>query len=122
MAKISPALLIVGLLTVAAGVLIPILSGGFANDTFRYVFAVGAALTLIARLFQPAPPKDTPIRIKRLLRLESWSAIIFCVAAFFAFYDRSTARDWLAFTLAGAAIQIFCSIALSIVQRKMLKK
>lgn len=118
MKKFSPALLIIGLLMVAAGVLMPILSGSFVGDTFRYVFAVGSVLTLLARLFQAAPPAGTPVRIKRLLRLESWSALLFCVAAFFAFYNRTVARDWLAFTLAGAAIQIYCSLALSLILRK----
>lgn len=85
---------------------------------FRYVYAVGAGLTLLARLFQEAPPAGINIRIKRLLRLESWSALMFCVAAFFAFYNQAQMRDWLAFTLAGAAIQIYCSIALSLAFRK----
>lgn len=121
MTKISPTLLIVGLLMVAAGVMMPIFSGNFLSDTFRYVYAAGAALTLIARLFQAAPPAGLPVRIKRLLRLESWSAIFFCVGAFFAFYNRYEMRDWLAFTLAGAAVQIFCTIALSITTRKRAK-
>lgn len=105
---------------VAAGVLMPILSNNPFNDTFRYVYAAGAALTLIGRLFQPAVDPGQPIRVRRLLRLESWSALLFCVAAFFAFYSAPVLRDWLAFTLAGAAIQIYCSIALSLAQRKKL--
>lgn len=121
MTKISPSLLIIGLLMVAAGVLMPILSGNISGDTFRYVFAIGAALTLLARLFQAAPPAGMPVRVKRLLRMESWSALMFCVAAFFSFYDRTIIRDWLAFTLAGAAIQIYCSIALYLALRKNTK-
>lgn len=114
-------LLLAGLLLVAAGVLIPIMSGNIVSNTFRYVYAVGAVMTLLGRLFQPAPPQGVPIRIKRLLRLESWSALMFCVAAFFAFYSAPILRDWLAFTLAGAAIQIYCSIALALVIRKQKK-
>lgn len=105
---------------VAAGVLMPILSNNPFNNAFRYVYAVGAGLTLIARLFQPSVDPSTPLRVRRLLRLESWSALLFCVAAFFAFYSAPVLRDWLAFTLAGAAIQIYCSIALSLAQRKQL--
>lgn len=118
MKKLSPALLIAGLLLVAAGVLMPILSGNISAPAFRYVFAAGALLTLLARLFQPAPSNGIPLRVKRLLRLESWSALLFCVAAFFAFYSAPVLRDWLAFTLAGAAIQVYCSIALGIALRK----
>lgn len=118
MKKISPVLFLVGLLAVAAGVLMPILSNNPFNNEFRYVFAVGAALTLLGRLFQPSPAPTTPVRVRRLLRMESWSSLLFCVAAFFAFYSAPALRDWLAFTLAGAAIQIYCSIALSIALRK----
>lgn len=118
MKKLSPTLLIIGLLLVAAGVLLPILSGDILNNTFRYIFAVGAGLTLIARLYQQEPPAGTPLKIKRLTRLESWSALLFCVAAFFAFYSAPQLRDWLAFTLAGAAIQIYASIALTLAGRK----
>ncbi len=118
MKKISPALFLVGLLAVAVGVLMPILSNNPYGNAFRYVYACGAALTLIGRLFKPSVPKSAPMRIRRLDRLESWSALLFCVAAFFAFYSAPALRDWLAFTLVGAAIQIYCSIALSIALRK----
>ena len=56
------------------------------------------------------------------MRLESWSSLLFCVAAFFAFYSAPVIRDWLAFTLAGAAIQIYSSIALNIAASKSAKK
>lgn len=121
MKQLSPALLIIGLLMVAAGVMMPILSGNIYDNTFRYVFAIGSGIALIARFMQPEVPAGTPIRIKRLARLETWSTLLFCVAAFFAFYSAPLLRDWLAFTLAGAAIQIYSSIALSIVQRKTKK-
>ncbi|MDE6514087.1 MAG: hypothetical protein K2L05_07895 [Muribaculaceae bacterium] len=118
MKKISPALFLVGLLAVAVGVLMPILSNDPFGNAFRYVYAGGAAMTLLGRLFKPSFPKEAPIRVRRLDRMESWSALLFCVAAFFAFYSAPALRDWLAFTLAGAAIQIYCSIALSIALRK----
>lgn len=117
MKKLSPILLIIGLVLVAVGVLMPIISGNIVDNTFRYIYAVGAVATLLARLFSPAPPANIPLRVKRLLRLESWSALLFCVAAFFAFYSSPILRDWLAFTLAGAAIQIYSSIALTLALR-----
>lgn len=118
MKKLSPILLLVGLLAVAVGVLLPILTEDVRSLTFRYVYAVGAGLTLLARLFQEQPPKDLPVRVRRLLRLESWSSLMFCVAAFFAFYDKTQLRDWLAFTLAGATLQVYVTIALTIITRK----
>lgn len=121
MKQYSPIILIIGLMMVAVGVMMPIMSGNIEGTAFRYVYAGGALLTVIARFLQPKAPADLPLRLKRLLRLESWSAIMFCVAAFFSFYDQTQIRDWLAFTLAGAAIQIYTSIAIAIVQRKQKK-
>lgn len=111
-------LLTLGLLLVAAGVMIPILTNDILSDTFRYIYASGAAMTLLARLVQPEAPANTPVRLRRLLRLESWSALVFCVAAFFAFYSAPVLRDWIAFTIAGAIIQIYCSIAIALLLRK----
>ena len=65
-------------------------------------------MLLIGRIFSSY--KGDNLRLKRLYRIESWSAIFFCVAVFFMFYERAGARDWLAFTLAGGAIQIYTSI------------
>lgn len=119
MKKYSPAILLIGLLLLAVGVLMPILSGNIQGMAFRYVFAAGALLAFAARILAPAPPKSLPLRIKRLLRIESWSTVLFCVAAFFTFYDTTQIRDWLAFTLAGAALQVYSSIALSLALRKL---
>ena len=118
MKRLSSILLIVGLCGVAAGVMLPIMTKNPYEPTFPYVYAVGAALTLIARLLEPSPAPGTPLRTKRLVRLQTWSALLFCVAAFFCFYSAPNLRDWLAFTLAGAAIQVYCSIALSLKPRK----
>lgn len=96
----------------------PIVTNNIVDMTFRYVYAAGALITLVARLLEPAMPASTPLRIKRLKRLESWSSLMFCVAAFFAFYPTPPViRDWLAFTLAGAAIQIYSFIALTLAMR-----
>lgn len=107
---------------VAAGVMMPIMSGNIEGLSFRIVYAIGAIVSVIARILQPKAPKSAPIRIQRMMRLESWSSMMFCVAAFFAFYDQTQIRDWLAFTLAGAAIQIYTSIAITLAQRKSSQK
>lgn len=118
MKKLSPILLIVGLTALAVGILMPILTNNILSNIFRYIFAAGAALTLIARLFAPAPSQGIDIRTRRLLRLEQWSALLYCVAAFFVFYSYPTLRDWLAFTMAGASIQVYVSLALSLKKNK----
>lgn len=82
----------------------------WALDSFRYVYCAGALILLIARILQKRP-STTDLRLRRLYRLEVWVAIIFCVGGFFAFYSTGL-RDWIAFTLAGAALQAYTSIAI----------
>lgn len=111
-------LMTVGMLLIVVGTVIPIFR--LHTPIYKYVYAAGAVLLLVSRLFTPyRGPVD---RLKRLYRIESWSAIFFCVAAFFMFYDPTTARDWLAFTLAGGAIQIYTSIMIPRVMGKSSRK
>ncbi len=100
-----------GMLLITAGIVIPVFSRSIESDVFRYVYAAGAVILLIGRLFSRYEGND--LRLKRLYRLETWSAIFFCVAAFFLFYDKTMLRDPLAFTLAGGLIQTYTSIMIS---------
>lgn len=97
-----------GMALIAIGTVMPLIVMDPSSETFKYIYGVGAILLLIGRLFTPY--KGNHIRLKRLYRIETWSAIFFCVALFFMFYEGANARDWLAFTLAGGAIQIYTSI------------
>jgi len=101
-------LVTLGMLLVAAGTVIPLFTIGSGSVVYKYVYAVGAVSLLVGRIFSAY--KGDNIRIKRLYRIETWSAIFFCVAVFFMFYEGAGARDWLAFTLAGGVIQIYTSI------------
>lgn len=107
----------VGLLLVMAGLAMPILTGGWDGTAFKYVYSAGAVITLVSRLIAPAYKGDN-LRLKRLVRLQSWSAIFYCVAAFFLFYAGGSMRDWIAFTLAGAAVQIISSVMIGLALRK----
>lgn len=109
--------LTLGLLAVAVGMAIPVLTGGFQNPLFKYIYAAGAVLTLVARLSAP-PYIGTDLRLRRLLRMEAWSAVFYIVASFFSFYNHNTYRDWLAFTLAGAVVQIIASVMITLRQKK----
>lgn len=111
----------IGLLLIAAGTLIPILNARHTayvdmSDTFKYIFSAGAAVLLVSRLFSTY--KGKILRLKRLYRIEVWSALFFCVAAFFLFYEKDTTRNWIAFTLAGAAIQLYTSFMIPRTTRK----
>lgn len=100
------ALVSIGLLLIMGATVMPLFQ--FNGDTFRYIYAAGAALVLIGRLFTPY--KGSNFRVKRLCRIEFWSALFFAVAVFFLFYPNAGRTDWLAFTLAGGIIQIYTSI------------
>ncbi len=97
----------IGMLLIAAGTVMPLLMQDGGN-LYKYVYGGGAAMLLVGRLFTPYKG-DNP-RLKRLYRIEGWAAIFFCAAAFLMFYEAAGTRDWLAFTLAGGAIQIYTSI------------
>ena len=96
----------ISMLLIVAGTVLPLFNTG--GILFKYIYATGALLLLIGRLFTPYKGDD--LRIKRLYRIETWSAIFFCVAVFFMFYEGAGRTDWLAFTLAGGIIQIYTSI------------
>lgn len=123
MKKIAPVLTPIGLLVVAVATMWPLIIQPEALQPvmgivwYKYLFAAGAAAMLLGRLFTPNTATD--MRLKRLHRLESWSAIFFCVAAFFLFYPEGKLRDWLAFTMAGAAIQVITSIMISLRKNKL---
>ena len=74
----------VGLLAVAVATLMPILNVlityGAAGTWWKYLFAAGALLFLAGKLLSPYRGEHP--RIRRLYRIESLSAIFFCVAAF----------------------------------------
>lgn len=104
-----------GLLMIVVGTAMPIFRLG--DDLFRYIYTAGAVLALIGRIAAPRY-QGTIIRIVRLGRIEFWSCIAFCVAAFFIWYEPRIARDWLAFTLAGGALQIYTSLMIPVTMRK----
>lgn len=111
-------LITVSMLLIAMGALLPLLNLG--NDVYKYVFSVGAIGMLVGRLFSPY--KGNVLRVKRLYRIEAWSAIFFCVAVFFMFYKDASPTDWIAFTLAGAVLQIYTSIMIPRTITKAIKK
>lgn len=114
---------IVGLLGIAVGTMLPMI-GVFTSPGavawWKYVYAGGAACFLVSKFFTPYTGSHP--RIKRLMRIESWSAIFFCVAAFFIFYNGAVTRDAWAFTLAGGALLIFTSLSIPRTVNKELRR
>lgn len=112
---IAPFALLLILLATAA----PFFLRGYAwaIDSYRYVFCAGAVILLAVRLLQRRTSSD--MRLKRLYRLDTWVGVIFCVAGVFLFYPGAQLRDWIAFTLAGAALQAYTSIAIPAREKKI---
>lgn len=104
----------IGLLLVVAGTLLPILRLG--GDTWKYIYTAGAVITLIGRLITPVK-KELPLRLRKLIRLETWSALFFCVAAFFIFYT-PLESNWVPLTLCGGVVQVYTSVMIPRVARK----
>ncbi|MDE6310741.1 MAG: hypothetical protein K2L96_02880 [Muribaculaceae bacterium] len=89
-------------------------------EVYRWIAAAGALILLVARIFT-RPEVEGDLKLTRLMRIQLWSAIFFCAACVFLFVPGGTMRDFLAFTLAGAAIQIYTSIAIPARLRKLKK-
>lgn len=98
----------IGLLAIVVATALPLLHVGV--DVSRFVYAAGAVVLLAGRVLTPAPG-NVSLRLKRMCRLETWSAIIFIVGAGLLFYPGTAGtRDWIAFTLAGGAVQVYTSL------------
>ncbi len=89
----------------------------------KWVYAFGAVLALAERMTERYHGKN--VRIARLYRLGKVSAMLYCVSAFLLIYPLSgaaTGRDWLAFLMAGALMQIYVSFAYDHAVRKQAKQ
>ncbi len=122
--KIVTWLATIGLLAIVTGTLIPMLYGAkqpYATLPiyYKFIFGAGALMLLVARIMNKYT--GLVMRVNRLFRIELWSAFFFCVATFFLFYQPNQSRDWLAFTLAGAVLQIYTSIMIPRTMRKHIK-
>lgn len=97
----------IGLLAIMTAAALPLLR--MAAEWFGYLYAAGAAMLLAARLIEPVPA-GADIRLRRLLRLEVWTALIFVAGAVFILAPFARGNDWIAFTLAGGVLTLYTSI------------
>ncbi len=116
--KILPPLATLGFLMIAVAMVIPLVNGPEYNgEWYKYLYAVGAVMMFVCSLMTPYRGKDNKLR--RLYRIQSWGAIMFCAATFFLFWPGASMRDWIAFTLAGAVIRAYSNFAIVARQRKI---
>ena len=122
-----------GLLLLAVGLVAPFtsLENGTLIAVFKWIYAAGALVYLVARICGGYDPADS-LRVRRLRRLEVWAGIAFGIAAFFWFYNTAhfsntiltlpLMRDTVIFTLVGALIQIIASWMIVSIKKKEMKK
>lgn len=110
-----------GLLLVLAAMVAPFFGSltGHSVMWAKWVYAAGALIYTAARVVDVNAPGDS-LRLRRLRRLEFWAGVCFIVGAAFWFYKLSyysgfaagplaVMRQTVAFTMAGAVIQIVAS-------------
>lgn len=111
----------VGLLLVLAAMMAPFLQGLVGRSLMwaKWVYAAGALTYTVARVINVNAHGDS-LRLRRLRRLEFWAGMCFIVGAAFWFYKLqyfsgffagplAVMRQTVAFTMAGAVIQIVAS-------------
>lgn len=111
----------IGLLLVLLAMMAPFLAGVIGHSMMwaKWIYAAGAIVYTIARVVNVNAPHDS-LRLRRLRRLEFWAGMCFIVGAAFWFYKvqyylgsiagpLAVMRQTVAFTMAGAVIQIVAS-------------
>lgn len=103
----SNLLVTAGLLSIMTAAFLPLIHT--AALWTRYLYAFGAVLLLSGRFVAPRI-ENAPIRLRRLIRIEIWTALIFVAGAVFMFLPSAGGKDWIAFTLAGGLLTVYTSI------------
>lgn len=100
---------VVGLILVFVATAMPLLL--VSPSIYRWIYGAGAVLVTLGKAVKPSPSED--IRVRRLCRIEVWGGLMFVAGTFFMFYNGYGNTDWIAFTLAGGAIEVYASIMIS---------
>lgn len=128
-AALQNLLMTVAMLLLLVSAAIPIFATGLSRITFEvlcWTYAFGAVMALAVRMSERY--EGPSLRLKRLGRMAKVSALLYCVSAFFVVWplisndDLQNRRDWIAFLLAGAVMQIYVVFAQEHEQRKLAKQ
>lgn len=107
----------VSLILIFVAALLPILRIHWVGTS--YMYAVGAAGTIIARILDRY--KGNSVRVRRLHRMEIVSALCYGVSAFLLFWAE-TETDWLAFLTVGAVLQVYTSFMIPYAEKQEKQK
>lgn len=107
---------------------IPMFATGLSLTSLKmckWLYALAAVLALAVRLTERYEGDN--LRIRRLYRMAKVSAMLYVVSAFFVVYPLVSDaaaydnRDWIAFLMAGAVMQIYVTFAVEHEQKKLKK-
>lgn len=112
--KITAILTWGGMLLILAGIFVPFFTGPH-EEIYKYIYGAGAVMNLVGRLFTTYQGRN--LRVKRLMRIEVWASLFFCVAVYFMFADPDP-RNWIVFVLAGGVLMAYTSFMIPRVQRR----
>lgn len=124
------ALATVALILIVLAIMVPLffLGSHTVIVVMRWVYLLGAVLYTVARIV-PVNLTSDPLTVRRLRRMEVWGGVAFLIGAGFWFYNASRFGEYffsmglmqntVAFTMAGAVIQM---VASWLVNRKSAKK
>lgn len=113
-----------GLLLIAVALIAPFsaLDSDWVPVAGRWIYAAGAIIYTVARMVNVNEPGDSA-RLRRLRRMEMWAGFCFVIGGAFWFYNAHrfagiafslpVMRDTIAFTFAGAIIQVIASWMIS---------
>lgn len=108
-------LAVAGLIFVVVATAMPLLH--VVGAWVKWLYGAGAIAVTVGRAFNQ-PPKEAPLRVRRLYRMEVWAGLMFCAGTFFMFYQGAGRMDYMAFTLAGGMIEVYASLMIPRAWRK----
>ena len=108
--SISGILVAIGMLIMVVMIFLPLLPSLSEDPTWtermRWAFTAGAFTVLVGRFI--GFKQDASLRIKHLYAILIFSALLYCASASMMFIFQGT-NNWIAFLLAGLAVQTYAS-------------
>ena len=109
--KTASTIALAGLVIILIAAALPFLH--LPRTAAAITYSAGAALLLAGRLLTRAP-EGASMRLRRLLRMEVWAALVFVAGAVFLWMPiqpgAGAGNDWIAFTLAGGVLTAYSSL------------
>lgn len=121
--SISNILVAIGMLIMVVMIILPLIPSIGGDYTWmermRWLFSAGAFIVLVGRFF--GFNQGASVRVKHLYGILIFSALLYCASASMMFIFQGT-NNWIAFLLAGLAVQTYASWMIEREEKKDSKK